>query len=69
MLCFVDENSIVPMESAQDYKRVFDGDKGPQYRRDGHVFTEPAVHAGAGRADKGEDTGSRRSRVFRKTAL
>ena len=29
MLCFVDYNSIVPMESAQDYKRVFDGDKGP----------------------------------------
>lgn len=29
MLCFVDENSIIPMESAQDYKRVFDGDKGP----------------------------------------
>lgn len=29
MLCFVDENSIVPMESAQDYKRIYDGDKGP----------------------------------------
>ncbi len=29
MLCFVDEHTIVPMESAQDYKRVFDGDKGP----------------------------------------
>ena len=29
MLCFVDENTIVPMESAQDYKRIFDGDKGP----------------------------------------
>ena len=29
MLCFVDENTIVPMESAQDYKRVFDNDKGP----------------------------------------
>jgi len=29
MLCFVDENAIVPMESAQDYKRIFDGDKGP----------------------------------------
>ncbi len=29
VLCFVDENSIVPMESAQDYKRIFDGDKGP----------------------------------------
>ena len=29
MLCFVDENTIVPMESAQDYKRISDGDKGP----------------------------------------
>lgn len=29
MLCFVDENSIIPMESAQDYKRVFDADRGP----------------------------------------
>lgn len=29
MLCFVDRNTIVPMESAQDYKRIFDGDKGP----------------------------------------
>jgi len=28
MLCFVDGNVIVPMESAQDYKRIFDGDKG-----------------------------------------
>jgi phosphoribosylamine--glycine ligase len=28
-LCFVDENTIIPMESAQDYKRIFDGDKGP----------------------------------------
>lgn len=29
MLCFVDENTILPMESAQDYKRIYDGDKGP----------------------------------------
>ena len=29
MLCFVDGSSIVPMESAQDYKRVFDADQGP----------------------------------------
>ncbi|MBQ2747989.1 MAG: phosphoribosylamine--glycine ligase [Firmicutes bacterium] len=29
MLCFVDENTIVPMEPAQDYKRVFDNDEGP----------------------------------------
>lgn len=27
-LCFVDRNNIVPMESAQDYKRIGDGDKG-----------------------------------------
>ncbi len=29
MLCFVDHHSIVPMASAQDYKRIFDGDQGP----------------------------------------
>ena len=29
MLCFVDHNTIVPMESAQDYKRIYDDDKGP----------------------------------------
>ncbi len=29
VLCFVDESTIVPMESAQDYKRIFDGDRGP----------------------------------------
>ncbi|MDR3365312.1 MAG: phosphoribosylamine--glycine ligase [Clostridiales Family XIII bacterium] len=29
MLCFADGSAIVPMESAQDYKRVFDGDEGP----------------------------------------
>lgn len=28
VLCFVDEDTIVPMESAQDYKRAFDGDLG-----------------------------------------
>lgn len=29
MLCFVDAISIVPMVSAQDYKKIFDGDNGP----------------------------------------
>lgn len=29
MLCFVDEHTIVPMESAQDYKHIFDNDEGP----------------------------------------
>lgn len=29
VLCFVDGDTILPMESAQDYKKVFDGDQGP----------------------------------------
>lgn len=29
MLCFVDGQTIVPMESARDYKRIFDDDRGP----------------------------------------
>ncbi len=29
ILCFVDGDTIVPMVSAQDYKKAFDGDKGP----------------------------------------
>jgi phosphoribosylamine--glycine ligase len=29
VLCFVDGSGIVPMESAQDYKRIGDGDTGP----------------------------------------
>jgi phosphoribosylamine--glycine ligase len=29
VLCFVDGKTIVPMESAQDYKRIFDQDEGP----------------------------------------
>ncbi|MDR2457008.1 MAG: phosphoribosylamine--glycine ligase [Clostridiales Family XIII bacterium] len=28
LLCFVDGSAIIPMESAQDYKRIFDNDKG-----------------------------------------
>ena len=28
ILCFVDENTILPMESAQDYKKALDGDLG-----------------------------------------
>lgn len=28
-LCFVDKNRIIPMEYAQDYKRIGDGDQGP----------------------------------------
>ncbi|MGV8147329.1 MAG: phosphoribosylamine--glycine ligase [Alkaliphilus sp.] len=29
VLCFVDNDSIIPMVSSQDHKRIYDGDKGP----------------------------------------
>jgi phosphoribosylamine--glycine ligase len=29
VLCFVDEENIIPMESAQDYKKIYDDDLGP----------------------------------------
>jgi phosphoribosylamine--glycine ligase len=29
MLCFVDGETIIPMESARDYKNIYDGNKGP----------------------------------------
>lgn len=29
LLCFVSEGKLFPMESAKDYKQIFDGDKGP----------------------------------------
>lgn len=29
LLCFVSNNQLVPMETAQDYKKAFDGDLGP----------------------------------------
>ena len=30
-----DGSTIIPLVSAQDHKRIFDGDKGPKHRRDG----------------------------------
>ena len=29
LLCFVTDNKIIPMESAKDYKKIYDGDLGP----------------------------------------
>lgn len=43
MLCFVDENTILPMESAQDYKRAFDDDKGPNTGGMGTYSPEPSL--------------------------
>lgn len=45
ILCFVDENNIVPMVSAQDYKKAYDDDLGPNTGGMGtyspsHIYTE-----------------------------
>ena len=37
-----DGRTAIPLGSAQDHKRVFDDDRGPEYRRDGGVRAEPA---------------------------
>ncbi|NLY44785.1 MAG: phosphoribosylamine--glycine ligase [Tissierella sp.] len=29
LLCFVADDKVIPMESAKDYKKIYDGDKGP----------------------------------------
>ncbi len=29
LLCFVSNNKLIPMETAQDYKKIYEGDKGP----------------------------------------
>jgi phosphoribosylamine--glycine ligase len=45
LLCLIDGKSIIPMESAKDYKQIFDGDKGPNTGGMGcyspnNIFTE-----------------------------
>ncbi len=43
ILAFVDGETIVPMVSAQDHKRVFDGDKGPNTGGMGAYSPAPVV--------------------------
>ena len=47
LLCLCDGRRAVPLASAQDYKRLGDGDDGPEHRRHGCVL------AGAGRRCRG----------------
>ena len=37
-----DGEHAVPLVAAQDHKRIFDDDRGPEHRRHGRVRAEPA---------------------------
>ena len=50
---------VVPMSSAQDHKRIFDGDKGPNTWRHGCLRTQPATDAGARASGDRSGGGSR----------
>ncbi len=43
LLCFCDGTTIVPMESSQDHKRIFDNDKGPNTGGMGAYSPAPVV--------------------------
>ncbi len=45
ILCFVDGKTIVPMVSAQDYKKIYNGDKGPNTGGMG-TYSPSAVYKG-----------------------
>ena len=49
LFCITDGETVVPLLPAQDFKRVGDGDSGPEHRRDGGLL--PAA-LGAGRPDR-----------------
>ena len=42
---------FVPLVAAQDHKRIFDDDRGPEYGRDGRVCTDAAPRRGVARRD------------------
>lgn len=43
LLCFVSQNKCIPMESAQDYKRLEDGDQGPNTGGMGALSPSPLL--------------------------
>ena len=38
LLALCDGENVVPLAPAQDYKRIFDGDRGPEHRRHGQLL-------------------------------
>ena len=46
LLALCDGENVVPLAPAQDYKRIFDGDRGPEHRRHGQLLAGPGFDAG-----------------------
>ena len=65
LLALCDAQTAVPLASAQDYKRIFDGDQGPNTGGMGSYSPVPAVDdaAGAGDLRVGAPAGARRARA------
>ena len=43
LLALCDGENVVPLAPAQDYKRIFDGDRGPEHRRHGQLLAGARV--------------------------
>ena len=66
LFAVTDGTTVVPLQPAQDFKRVGDGDAGPEHRRHGRVLAA-AVGAGrAGRRGPGDGRCSRPSTRWRR---
>ena len=64
-MVFTDGETIVPMVSSQDHKRVFDGDAGPNTGGMGAYSPAPDYHAGIRKRDRGynHETRDRRNEI------